>query len=67
MYEINLHTSALPWSATGWAGVSMKLLQQVESTGGMTGIMRMAPGSLIPAHSHTYCEQAVFVIEGDLV
>jgi quercetin dioxygenase-like cupin family protein len=67
MYQIKLDTSALPWSPTAWPGVSMKMLQQVESTGGMTGMTRMAAGSSIPAHSHTHADQMVFVVEGDLV
>ena len=67
MYQTKTDTSALAWSPGGWPGVSMKLLQQVESTGGMTGMTRMAAGSSIPAHSHTHADQTVFVIEGDLV
>ena len=67
MYETKTDTSALGWSPTGWPGVSMKMLQQVESTGGMIGMMRMEAGSSIPAHSHTHADQAVFVIEGDLI
>ena len=67
MYQTKLDTSAVAWSPTGWAGVSMKMLQQFESTGGMAGMMRMEPGSSIPAHSHTHSDQMVFVIEGDLV
>ena len=67
MYETKTDTSALGWSPTGWPGISMKMLQQVESTGGMSGMMRMEAGSSIPAHSHTHADQAVFVIEGDLI
>ena len=68
MYETTIDTSALAWSPTGWPGVWMKALQQVESTGGgMSGMMRMDAGSSIPAHRHTHADQAVFVIEGDLV
>ena len=71
MYETKTDTSTLAWSPMGWPGVSVKMLQQVESTGGMTGgmsgMMRMEAGSSIPAHSHTHADQAVFVIEGDLV
>ena len=71
MYETKTDTSALAWSPTGWPGVSMKMLQQVESSdetiGGMSGMMRIEAGSSIPAHSHTHADQAVFVIEGDLV
>jgi quercetin dioxygenase-like cupin family protein len=72
MYETKTDTSALAWSPTGWPGVFMKMLQQVESSGGgemrgMIGMMRMEAGSSIPAHRHTHADQAVFVIEGDLV
>ena len=67
MYQMKADTSALAWSPTGWPGVSMKMIQQVESTGGMTGMMRMAAGSSIPAHSHTNADQMVYVIEGDLI
>ena len=69
MYETKIDTSAVAWSPTGWPGVSMKMLQQVESAGGggMCGMMRMEPGSSIPAHRHTKADQVVFVIEGDLV
>ena len=71
MYETKIDTSALAWLPTGWPGVSMKMLQQVESSdgiiGGMIGMMRMEAGSSIPAHRHTHADQAVFVIEGDLV
>ena len=66
MYQIKTDTSAVPWSPTGWAGVLMKALQQVESTGGMTGMIRMEAGSSIPAHSHTHTDQAMFIVEGDL-
>ncbi|MGC4031582.1 MAG: cupin domain-containing protein [Tepidisphaeraceae bacterium] len=67
MYETKTDTSALVWSPTGWAGVSMKMLQQAEAVGGMCGMIRMEPGSSIPAHRHTQADHAVFVIEGDLV
>ena len=67
MYQTTLDTAALPWLPTGWPGVSMKVLQQEASAGGMTGMMRMEAGSSIPAHSHTHADQAVLVIEGDLV
>ena len=68
MYQTKLDTSALAWSPTGWPGVSMRMLQQVEAAGGgMIGMMRMEAGSSIPAHRHTHADQAVFVVEGDLV
>ncbi|HEX8913649.1 MAG TPA: cupin domain-containing protein [Humisphaera sp.] len=66
MYDTTLDTSALPWSPTGWPGVSMKVLQP-SAAGGMCGMLRMEPGSSIPAHRHTHADQAVFVVEGDLI
>src|SRR3954467_11726007 len=44
MYETKTDTSALAWSPTGWAGVSMQMLQQVESTGGVIGVVRLGRG-----------------------
>lgn len=67
MYETKTDTSALAWSPSGWPGVSMKMLDQNASTGGMTGMMQMTAGSSIPAHSHTHADQTIFVIEGDLI
>src|SRR4051812_42873291 len=66
MYATKLDTSALAWSPMG-SGISSKILQQVESTGGMTGMTRLAAGSSLPAHSHTHADQTVFVLEGDLI
>ena len=66
MYETKLDTSALAWSPMA-SGISSKILQQVESNGGMTGMTRLEAGSSIPAHSHTHADQTVFVLEGDLI
>ena len=67
MYETKTDTSAVAWSPTGWPGVSVRKLDENASTGGMTGMLQMAAGSSIPAHSHTHADQTVFVIEGDLI
>ncbi len=67
MYQMKIDTSALAWSPTSWPGVWMKPLRQVEFSGGGTGMIRMAAGSSIPAHSHTHAEQTMFVVEGDLI
>src|SRR3954447_12153536 len=67
MYEIKTDTSALPWSTPNASGISMKMLHLNESTGGMTGMTRLAAGSSMPAHSHTHADQTVFVLEGDLI
>lgn len=67
MYQIKLDTAALPWSPTPWPGVSTKVLEPANATGGMTGMTRLDAGSSIPAHLHTRADQMVFVVEGDLV
>lgn len=67
MYETTIDTAALAWSATGWPGVSVRMLDQNAATGGMTGMLQMAAGSSIPAHRHTRADQTVFVLEGDLI
>ena len=67
MYLKKLDTSALAWSPPNASGLSMKMLYQDESTGGMTGLTRMAAGSSMPAHRHTRADQTVFVVEGDLL
>ncbi len=67
MFQIKSDTSAIPWTTPNAGGISMKILHQDESTGGMTAMTRMAAGSSIPAHMHPKSDQTVFVLEGDLV
>ena len=67
MYQTKIDTSALDWSSLDFPGVSMKVLRNVASTGGMTVMTRIGPGSSIPAHSHTAADETVFVLEGDFV
>ena len=67
MYQTKIDTSATAWSPLDFPGVSMKVLQEVESTGGMTVMTRIAAGGAIPAHSHTQADETVFVVEGDFV
>jgi anti-sigma factor ChrR (cupin superfamily) len=67
MYQTKIDVSALDWSPLDFPGVSMKVLHQAESTGGITVMTRMAPGSSIPAHRHTRADETVFVLDGDFV
>ena len=67
MYQRKVDTSTLASSPLDFAGVSMKVLQQNEQAGGMTVLLRMEPGSSIPAHHHTHADETVFVIDGDFV
>lgn len=67
MYDLTTDTNAIDWSPTGWAGVTMKLLSRGDTGGGVTGIMRLSPGSTVPAHRHSQADQSVYVLEGDLI
>ena len=67
MYQTKIDTSTLASSPQDFEGVSMKVLQQDENTGGMSILLRMNPGSSIPAHHHTHADETVFVIKGDFV
>jgi anti-sigma factor ChrR (cupin superfamily) len=53
------------WRPTGDAGVSYKLLYADAERGTYTTLLRMEPGSRIPAHRHLGVEQCL-VLEGDL-
>jgi quercetin dioxygenase-like cupin family protein len=67
MYDLTTDASSLDWSPTGWAGVTMKLLNRGDNGGGTTGLMRLDAGSVIPAHRHTTADQSVYILEGDLI
>lgn len=67
MYEVTTESAKLDFSPTGWPGVTMKLLNRGDAAGGTTGIMKMAPGSTIPAHRHTTADQSVYVLEGEII
>lgn len=56
----------MPWTASKFPGVEVKILYQDEATGMLTVLTRMAPGSFIPLHIHTDIEQT-YVLEGSLV
>ena len=53
------------WRPTGDRGISYKLLYADEERGTYTTLVRMEPGSRIPAHRHLGVEQCL-VLEGDL-
>jgi quercetin dioxygenase-like cupin family protein len=67
MYERIVDTEQLDWSPIAFEGVSIRILHRVEPTGAMTVMTRMAPGSVIPAHSHTAADETVYVLEGDFI
>ena len=55
----------MPWKASKFPGVEVKILYEDSATGMLTVITRMAPGSFIPLHTHTEIEQT-YVMEGSL-
>lgn len=67
MYERTIDTGRLEWSPLDFEGVSIRILHRVESTGAMTVMTRMAPGSVIPAHWHSAADETVYVLEGDFI
>ena len=56
----------LPWEATPYKGVEMKVLLRDEATGLLTALFRWAPGAVLPLHEHVDIEQT-YVLEGRLV
>jgi quercetin dioxygenase-like cupin family protein len=67
MYDLTTDAASLDWSPTGWVGVTMKLLNRGDNGAGVTGLMQLAPGSVIPSHRHTTADQSVYILEGDLI
>jgi anti-sigma factor ChrR (cupin superfamily) len=55
----------LPWVATRWPGIELKVLMEDKSTGLLTALTRFAPGAQLPDHEHTEIEQS-YVISGSL-
>ena len=58
--------AALPWEATTFDGVETKTLLFERASGLITVLMRMAPGAVLPDHTHMEIEQT-YVLEGHLV
>ncbi len=56
----------LAWEPTTVDGVETKTLLFEKSSGLLTVLMKMAPGSKLPDHAHMQIEQT-FVLEGTLV
>jgi anti-sigma factor ChrR (cupin superfamily) len=56
----------LPWKATPFPGVEIKVLMEDPESGLQTTLTRMAPGAELPMHEHVDLEQS-WVLEGRLV
>lgn len=57
--------SDLPWQATPFPGIQIKMLFEDKERGLMTQLVRMEPGSTITFHEHIDIEQT-YVLEGSL-
>jgi len=55
----------LPWRATRWDGIKMKILMEDKEKGLLTALMRWEPGTQLPLHEHVRIEQT-YVLEGSL-
>jgi uncharacterized RmlC-like cupin family protein len=67
MYNVKLHAESVKWSPLDFPGSSLGVLHSDPTTGAMTILIRMAPGAVIPAHSHSKADEALYVLEGDFV
>lgn len=54
----------MPWSATEFPGIEMKILYSDEQ-GRSAILFRLAPGAVVPLHEHRDLEMT-FMLEGDL-
>lgn len=55
----------IPWKATRFPGVELKVLLEDQETGLLTTLTRLAPGACLPDHTHVGIEQS-WVLEGSL-
>ena len=61
-----IDVASLPWQATRFAGVEVKVLMEDPQSGLQTVLTRMAPGAVLTDHMHVDVEQT-WVLEGSLV
>lgn len=56
----------MAWSASPFPGIEQKVLYNDPASGMSTVLVKMAPGSQVPLHTHMGIEQA-YVLEGSVV
>ena len=56
----------MAWSPSPFPGIEQKLLYNDPASGMSTVLVKMAPGSQVPLHTHMGIEQA-YVLEGSVV
>ena len=67
MFNVKLHADSVEWSPMDFPGASLRVLHTNPDTGGMSLLIHMNPGAVIPAHFHTKAAEALYVLEGDFV
>ncbi len=67
MFTKTVNPSTLDKVELGFPGVSMQLLTGDVQGNGLYAMTTMAPGSAIPAHSHSAADEFVYVVSGDFV
>ncbi|MBY0262485.1 MAG: cupin domain-containing protein, partial [Phycisphaerales bacterium] len=67
MYEHVSRSDQIAPQPIGVAGVTIRPLWSDPATGAMTVVTEMAPGAVIPRHSHTHAHESVYVLDGEFV
>ena len=60
-----IDAAAMPWQATDFPGIEMKVLYSDRASGMSTIMFKMQPGAVVPMHEHTSIEQT-YMLEGSL-
>lgn len=67
MFTKTVNPATLEKVELGFTGVSMQLLTGDAQGNGLYAMTTMAPGSTIPAHSHSAANEFVYVVSGDFI
>lgn len=67
MYSKTIDIGTIDKVELGFPGVQMQMLTGDYRGDGMYVMTTMAPGSTIPAHSHSAADEFVYVVSGDFI
>ena len=67
MYTKALKASDVAPVEVGFPGVTMQMLTGEAHGDGMYVLTTMAPGGVIPAHSHSGADEFVYIVSGDFI
>jgi anti-sigma factor ChrR (cupin superfamily) len=67
MFTKTVNPTTIDKVELGFPGVTMQLLTGDVEGNGLYVMTTMAPGSTIPAHSHSTANEFVYVVSGDFV